>query len=153
MAHRSGCSRLIVADIAPVQYPPHHDEILEGLEAMDLSAIAVAPGGRWQLARYVEEVPVRQFLLKNLVREEDHFAWRMNLGCHPAPLDRITAGQTAPAPLMGPVLFIKGGDSAYIQDQQRDQVLRLFPNAQVRVIPEHRALAACGKGGYFLCAL
>ncbi len=44
-------------------------------------------------------------------------------------------GAGAGAGYMGPVLFIKGGDSDYILDAHREQVLALFPHAQMRVMP------------------
>lgn len=128
--------RLIVADIAPVSYPPHHDEILAGLAAVNPSALQSRGEADQILADYVPELPVRQFLLKNLVRREgDGFAWRMNLPVIRRCYHQITLGQHGDAPFTGPVLFIKGGNSNYIQARHREQVARLFPHAEVRIIP------------------
>jgi esterase len=41
----------------------------------------------------------------------------------------------AASPYRGPVLFIKGGDSDYIREEHRRDILRLFPAAMLRVMP------------------
>ena len=129
-------SRLIVADIAPVDYPRHHDRILAGLRAVTPSRIASRREADKILADYVPEVAIRQFLLKNLVRKgPDHYAWRMNLDVIERCYDRLVGGQDMDGCYDGPVLFIKGGDSDYIQSRHRQTVERLFPGAQLRVIP------------------
>jgi len=128
--------RLIVADIAPVPYPRHHDSILAGLRAVHPAEIRSRSEADRILADYVHELPVRQFLLKNLVRKgPDQFIWRMNLDVIEKCYDRITGGQTADSPYPGPVLFIKGGDSDYIRNRYREKVSALFPHARLRVIP------------------
>ena len=63
--------RIIVADIAPVTYKPRHDAVLEGLTSVDLGSIRTRQDADRVLADYVEELGVRQFLLKNLVRVGD----------------------------------------------------------------------------------
>jgi esterase len=59
-------SKLLVADIAPKYYPPHHDEILNGLNAIDLNSITSRTDADKQLAKHIANFGVRQFLLKNL---------------------------------------------------------------------------------------
>lgn len=136
LAHPERVDRLIVADIAPVDYPAHHDEIIDGLTGLDLGSLKSRGAADKALADKVPEAAVRQFLLKNLVRADDGgFRWRLNLDAIERHYDEITAGQTAEGPFEGPTLFIKGGDSDYIQDAHRATVSRLFPAAQLRIIP------------------
>ncbi|WP_111493854.1 alpha/beta fold hydrolase [Marinobacter bohaiensis] len=136
LAHPDRIDRLIVADIAPVDYPPHHDAIIDGLSGLDLTAIASRGAADKALAEAVPEAPVRQFLLKNLVRDADGgFTWRLNLDVIERHYDQIAAGPSAEGPFEGPTLFIKGGDSGYIQTQHQDIVARLFPQASLRIIP------------------
>ena len=40
-----------------------------------------------------------------------------------------------PGPYRGPVLFIKGGESDYIQESHRTHIMALFPQAQLKVMP------------------
>lgn len=128
--------RLVVADIAPVTYEPHHGKILEGLRALDPATLSSRSEADRALQAYVSEAPVRQFLLKNLVKKDDGgFQWRLNLDAIQDEYDALIAGLDADHPYPGPTLFIKGGDSDYILPEHRDQVARLFPQAVLRVIP------------------
>lgn len=129
-------SKLIVADIAPVDYKPdRHGGVLEGLNTLAKTRPASRQQADKLLAEHVEEPGVRAFLLKNLVRAEDgHFDLRLYLeGILANYYDTLTLAPTG-NPFSGPTLFIKGADSAYIQDKHRTEVMRLFPNAELKII-------------------
>ena len=94
--HPSRCRRLIVADMAPIAYPPHHTPLFDALSALDLNAFARRPDVDAALAERVPEAGIRQFLLKGLHRATpDRFAWRYNLPV----LRRHLADMTAFMPL------------------------------------------------------
>ncbi|WP_372995300.1 alpha/beta fold hydrolase [Marinobacter sp.] len=134
--------KLIVADIAPVTYKLRHDAILEGLTGMDLSDVGSRQDADKLMAGFVEEPGVRQFLLKNLERiprEQQKeggpvFRWRLNLPVIDACYENLARAPEGEGPFEGPVLFLKGADSAYIQEKHRDAIQRLFPQAQLRII-------------------
>lgn len=133
--------RIIVADIAPVTYKPGHDEILEGLTSVDLARVKSRADAGRQLEAYIETPAVRQFLLKNLVRVpaadqqpgEPAFRWRLNLPVIERCYGNLAAAPEG-APYKGPVLFIKGADSAYIQEKHRDIIRQGFPAAEVKIV-------------------
>lgn len=128
--------KLIAADIAPVDYKPdRHGGVLEGLKALAESRPTTRQQADQLLAGHVEEVGVRAFLLKNLVRAADgHFDLKLYLpGILANYYDTLTLAPSG-NPFSGPTLFIKGADSAYIQDKHRETVGRLFPNAQLKII-------------------
>ncbi|MGS2724412.1 alpha/beta fold hydrolase [Porticoccus sp. GXU_MW_L64] len=132
-----GCERLtgyVVADIAPVQYPPHHEGVLAGLGSLQLDAIGNRADADRQLAQYVTEAGVRQFLLKNLYRnEQKQYALRMNLqaivDCYPQIM-QAPEGQ----PCQLPTLFIKGQNSDYITADHRELIKQLFPDLHFKMI-------------------
>lgn len=134
--------RLIVADIAPVTYQPHHDQILEGLKAVDTGALKSRKDADQALSESVREAGVRQFLLKNLepVPAEQRgdaggrYRWRINLPVIDRSYGELSAAPEGKGPFDGPVLFIKGADSAYIQSKHRDTIGGLFPHADLRII-------------------
>ncbi|MCP5162348.1 MAG: alpha/beta fold hydrolase [Hahellaceae bacterium] len=129
--------RLVVADIAPVEYPPHHSEIFEGLRNLDLDVLTSRQQADEVLSRFVPEIAIRSFLLKNLVKAgADRFVWRMNLPVIMQCYNEIMRGQQGDKPFTGKVLFVIGGHSGYVQKSHQPQVLALFPAASVRVIPE-----------------
>lgn len=133
---------IIVADIAPVTYKPRHDHVLEGLKAVDTDALKSRQDADKALAAHLDEAGVRQFLLKNLVpvptEEQDasgaRYRWRLNLPVIDRSYAALSAAPEGEGPYEGPVLFIKGADSAYIQTKHRDTIAGLFPNADLRII-------------------
>jgi len=134
MNHPQRVDKLIIVDIAPVQYPNHHNDVFAGLNAVQLNSLKSRTEADQQLAQFIEELSVRQFLLTNLYRtEEKQFAWRMNLPVLEACYDEISKPPSGPA-FEKPVLFIKGENSDYITADYRDQILSLFPQAEYRMI-------------------
>lgn len=129
---------LVIADIAPVQYGGEHgdhDEIFAGLCALDLSTVSSRGDADAQLAKWVPDDIVRQFLLSNLVRKpEGGFAWRINLPVLNASYARLREAPVAAAPYPKDVLFIRGDLSDYILPERKDELLRLFPRAKVKTI-------------------
>jgi len=127
---------LIVADIAPVQYAAHHELVFEALEAVVAGRCASREEAARLLASYLQEEAVIQFLLSSLQRNsEGIMRWRFDLAgirdAYPALLAAPLAGQS----YAGPVLFIKGGASDYIQAQHWPAIQALFPAASMRVLP------------------
>lgn len=127
--------RLIVADIAPVAYEPHHDAIQQALEALNPAAVKSRREADAVLAEYIGEKGVRQFLLTNLVPADGGFRWRMNVPGILACYEQIMAGPTTEGAYEGPTLFIRGGNSDYIQSSHQEAVQRCFPRAELKVIP------------------
>jgi esterase len=127
-------TKLILADIAPVAYPPRHNSIFAGLEAVDLALLTSRADADKQLAEYINEAGVRQFLLKSLVKDNDSFYWRFNLAALKANYAALIGEPLMQGQYSGPVLFIKGGDSDYILPEHRPAILQLFPQAQAKII-------------------
>jgi esterase len=128
--------RLIVADIAPVRYGRSHDGIITALLALDLRSLKNREHADQLLKKDVPERGIRQFLLKNLMRDgSDGWAWRMNLAVIAELYDNIL---DAPSPELfnGPSLFIRGGVSDYIRDENRTPMMRQFPNMYFETIPK-----------------
>ena len=134
--HPERVAKLVVADIAPVRYGRGHDAILDGMLAIDLRSLESREQADRQLAHYVEELPVRQFLLKNLARDSDGgWRWKMNLAAIAEHYDLLRDAPEGDV-FGGPSLFIKGEQSRYIIDDNRVGIQRLFPDAQLRVIEQ-----------------
>lgn len=128
--------RLVVADIAPVRYAPHHAGILETMQALDTHSLGSRRQADQALAKGIDDARVRQFLLTNLIPAEAGFNWRLNVPALAQCYDQIMAAPQATGPYEGPVLFIKGGNSDYIQTSHQTATARLFPQAQLRLIPQ-----------------
>tara|TARA_R110001592_G_scaffold50620_8_gene156471 strand:+ start:3610 stop:4416 length:807 start_codon:yes stop_codon:yes gene_type:complete len=128
--------RLIVADIAPVRYGRGHDAIITALLGLDLRSLRNREHADQLLVKDVPELGIRQFLLKNLMRDgKDGWAWRMNLAVIAELYDNL---RDAPSPDLfnGPSLFIRGELSGYIRDENRAPMMRQFPNMYFETIPK-----------------
>lgn len=133
--HPDRVNHLIVADIAPVQYPAHHDPILAGLQAIDLAQLKSRNDADQQLQAYVDNLTTRQFLLKNLQRSEDgEYTWRLNIKAIADQYDnlRLTVGDGKI--YAGPTLFIRGALSKYIQERNHPAIYQQFPKATIKTI-------------------
>jgi esterase len=132
--------KLIVADIAPIAYPAHHLTIIQGLQAIDLTKIKKRKDADDQLATYVENVGVRQFLLRNLsLNEQDQFVFKCNLTNIEQGYQGIMQGieinkNNNEKPFIGDTLFIKGGNSDYILPAHQSIINAIFPNAKAKII-------------------
>ncbi|MBN3564515.1 alpha/beta fold hydrolase [Aliamphritea spongicola] len=125
--------QLIIVDIAPVQYSHDHDTVIQGLKSVRLDTVTSRREAEQQLAEQVTDTGLRQFLLKNLYRSENGFAWRMNLAVIESQYANISAppeGNT----YQGNTLFIKGGQSEYITLEHKDALLQYFPAASYKII-------------------
>lgn len=120
---------LIVVDIAPIVYARHHDEELEALRNLDLSGIRSRGEADAALAECIPNAAVRQFLLKNLSRTGEGFAWRIPLGTLYRKYDQIAAAPSAKGPYNGPTLFIRGGNSDYLPADAESSINECFPSA------------------------
>jgi esterase len=132
--------KLIIADIAPVKYPAHHLTIIKGLQAIDVDKIKKRKDADDQLSHYVENVGVRQFLLRNLaINEQGEFTFKCNLDNIEQGYHQIMQGleineRNNNATFTGDTLFIKGGNSDYILPEYQKTIISLFPNAKAKVI-------------------
>ena len=71
-------ARLVVADIAPVTYFHHYDDLIEPLLALPLETIDSLAQADQLLRQNIPEDQPRAFLLQNLVRESTGWPLRVN---------------------------------------------------------------------------
>lgn len=136
LQHPEHIAQLIVVDIAPRYYPPHHQDVISGLKAVDLQSATTRGEVDAALAQHIPDAGVRQFLAKNLYRREDSgFAWRMNLPAIEANIEEVGKETQADAPFTKPTLFIRGDRSNYIRPEQDTALIQqLFRAARIETI-------------------
>lgn len=154
LRHPEMVEKLIVADMAPKAYPPSHIPIFEALLSMDLSGFRDRREIVDALAPSIPELAVRQFLLKNLTRDESGaFRWKLNLPTIYRNYDRLNQGIENGRNFDGSVMFIKGVRSEYIGEEDRELIKRLFPQAEIIAIPEAGHWVHADAPGAFLNAV
>ncbi|GAB6068705.1 alpha/beta fold hydrolase [Methylothermus subterraneus] len=131
-------AKLVVVDIAPVQYTHDFDRIVQALKSLPLEQIKSRREAESGLAAQIENPAVRQFLLQNLVFEDSRYRWRIDLDLLASALPAIMGfpvGQEV-RPFPGPTLFVGGGLSEYLKPQYHQAIRTLFPSARIKII-EH----------------
>ena len=129
-------SKLIIADIAPKFYPQHHQTILEGLLAIDFSEKPSRITVDSIISEYVSDFGTRQFLLKNLYwTTPDQLAFRFNLQNLIDNIDEIGKALPEKTIFNNPTLFVRGGNSRYILDEDLPEIRFHFPNSELKTIP------------------
>ena len=128
--------KLIVADIAPKYYAPHHQQILEGLQAVDRASLSSRGEAEDLLSQYVKEAGVRLFLLKNLYwKSKGKLALRFNLDSLVQNVENVGEALPENAFFSKPTLFLRGGNSNYITSEDIPLIKSHFPEAEVETIP------------------
>ena len=124
--------KLIVVDIAPKYYAPHHQTILEGLTAVNNADLSSRGEAEDVLSEYVKEDAVRLFLLKNLYwKSKGKLALRMNLEVLKENIEALGEGLSDDYSYNKPSLFIKGERSDYISSEDEALIKRQFPAAEI----------------------
>lgn len=130
VAYPAMVDSLIVADIAPKYYKVHHQTIVNGLKAIPLDTVQTRAEADQILSGYVPEADVRQFLLKNLNRKaEGGFSWKINLPVIEKSLEDVGQDLQFEGTFEGPALFIRGANSNYVKDEDRERIKQLFPKS------------------------
>ena len=129
--------KLIIADIGPKYYEPHHQEILAGLAAVNFDLKPSRTAVDKILENYIPDFGTRQFLLKNLYwQTPEQLAFRFNLKDLMANANQI--GQQLPpeSKAFCSTLFIRGANSNYILDEDYEDIKQHFPAAVFETIAQ-----------------
>ncbi|PQJ72146.1 alpha/beta fold hydrolase [Polaribacter butkevichii] len=124
--------KLIIVDISPRQYQPHHNAILAGLNSIDFSVENSRSKVDKKLASLIPELGVRQFLLKNVYwKEKGQLAFRFNL--ESLTDNNIEIGEALPSFTVfeKDTLFLKGEKSNYITKDEEPIIEAHFPNSKI----------------------
>lgn len=136
MLHPEKVERLVVADVAPVQYEDRHSHIFKALLAINLREVKSRETVEMQLRNNLkqEDESTIQFLMKGLYRnEENNFAWRFNVEALWQAYQNVADG-VGGHPFLGKTLFIKGQKSNYINAENYAVIQELFPNNELEEI-------------------
>ena len=139
LSYPARCTRLLVADIAPVLYQPHHQAVFAAL-----AAVAERPDAdRRETARLLEERLQDPALVGLLLMHRERLPdgrWSWRLG-----REHIEAGYgdilAAPQPSSGhpcwagPALFLRGERSDYVLPGHAGPIHALFPGARIESVP------------------
>ncbi|WP_417431333.1 alpha/beta fold hydrolase [Halpernia sp.] len=124
--------KLIVVDIGPKSYPPHHQGILKALQSVDLENVKSRGEVEEILSQYIPEKSVVYFLAKSLYwTENKKLAWRFNLKTLTEKYTEFVSNAIKFGVFSGETLFISGANSNYILPQDSFLIKQQFPNSKI----------------------
>lgn len=133
--HPEMIDKLIIADIGPKYYRPHHQDIMEGLNAVDFSKKPERSEVEELLKPHIPDFGTRQFLMKSLYWvEPGQLAWRFNLPVFNENIENIGEALSEDAVFEKPTLFLRGANSNYIKDEDFGTIKKHFPNSEIKTI-------------------
>jgi len=128
-------NKLLVADIGPKYYAPHHQTILRGLNAVDFKLYPSRKDVDEIVFKYIPDFGTRQFLLKSLYwKTPQQLDFRFNLLELTLNIEEV--GKALPSNLKfeKKTLFLRGSNSNYILDDDILAIKAQFPNAELITI-------------------
>ena len=134
--HAAQVGRLVVADIAPVQYPAQHAEILAVMARVQAGHCQTRAAAEALLAEVIPEPGVRAYLLMSLTRGSVGYEWCLNLAGLTEGYPNLRAPPSGQQQCPAPTLFLRGGKSGYITSDHLPEISRRFPHNRVQTVPD-----------------
>jgi len=133
--HPGLTQKLIAVDMSPREYAPRYAEILDAMHALDLHQFQQRNEVEAALLTTAPDKNIRQFLLKNLGRDEaGRLRWKPNVAALRANYQTLRLALPATPNFIGPTLFIRGGKSDYIRDEDVTLIRQMFPQVKLETI-------------------
>jgi esterase len=127
--------KLLVVDISPRQYEGRHTPLMDAMMALPLSEMTTRKQVDEALAVSVPDKSVRQFLLMNLVVDDDHVQWRINLPALKTNYKQFMEAVFIESKSDISSLFIYGENSDYVTEQDRRDIKHAFSRVEFAAIP------------------
>jgi len=136
LRHPERVSRLIVVDIAPIPYADTLTPFAEAMKGANVLAAATRAEVQRRLAAHVPEPDVVPFLMQNLVTQNDHFDWRLNLMTISAAMPGLCSFPAALTALRygGPTVVLAGAHSHYVLPRDASAYAPMFTQVRIEVV-------------------
>ncbi|RZJ71361.1 alpha/beta fold hydrolase [Flavobacterium sp.] len=123
--------KMIIADIGPKYYKQHHQDVLASLNAVDFSVKPTRSDVAEIMKKYLgDDQGTIQFLLKNLYWiEPGQLGFRFNLPVLTSEIENIGLALPENGAFEKPTLFLRGGNSRYVKDEDMENIRKQFPKA------------------------
>jgi esterase len=129
--------KLIIIDISPRRYPARqeHIEIIEAMMAVDFNTVNTRKEVVLIISDKIRSKKIRLFILKNLYRVgQNRLAWRLNISAIYSNFEAVGEPIDAQHEFDKPCLFVRGGDSGYVTDEDFKLIRKFFPKSILKTI-------------------
>ncbi len=127
-------ARLLVADIAPVNYSHSQQQFIDAMRAVDLSKVTRRADAVEQLAQNVADKTLQSFFTQSLDVKEKR--WHYNLDALERDMPKILGFPEISGTYDGLTLFLSGADSDYVLPEHRAKIRAYFSNAKFAKIQD-----------------
>lgn len=137
--HAGRVERLVIVDVAPRDYSwQGHRAEFAAMNELNLARLQSRQEAELRFEARVPDLGMRKFLTTNLARGEDGaWRWAINLPVLTAALPVLEKDSLqADERFDGPVTFVIGGRSRYVEEADHAKIRGHFPRAELRVIAE-----------------
>ena len=136
LANADKVSKLIVADMSlrKGKIRPEHKAILGALSLVKLSNKKSYAEIEKALSRFIKNKRRMQFVLKNIMKTEDGYDWKLNPGALVRNISKVMPELNVDERFTKPTLFIKGGASDFVLEKDEPAIYKHFPNAKIETI-------------------
>ena len=131
--------RLAVVDIAPAPSGGTLIDYVHTMQALDLSTLTRRAEVEAALAREIPEPAIRAFLAHNVrINQDGSLEWQLNLPAIARNFEEILnfPDMDSDQAFDRRTLFMAGAKSDYIQPHHHAEIDRLFPSADISVVPD-----------------
>eukprot|EP01132_Coremiostelium_polycephalum_P005592 gene5592-6960_t len=148
LTHPDKVDKLVVVDVSPTKFKAmaidEFTRYLKVMNSMDMSKIKTRKQAEEMFMEVCPNQIVRQFLLTNLISNPDfptidkdiQYKWRINVETMLKDIDNIRYFDYDSTDVYtGDTLFLGGGDSPYIKEEDHPLIKKLFPNSHITIIP------------------
>lgn len=133
--HPERVLKLIVGDIGPRYYAPHHQLILKTLHSVDFNILKTRQEVEEKMFSIVNNLGIVQFLMKGIGRNEhNNLCWKFNLSTLSAQIENIGEELKHTKAYPKEVLFLAGEKSDYILPEDEVFISKMFPKYKLQKI-------------------
>jgi pimeloyl-ACP methyl ester carboxylesterase len=128
--------KLMIIDIGPKYYPPHHQGVFEAIDAAEATGLQSRKEAEIAMMKALPETGTVQFLLKNLYwKTTEKLGWRFNLPVIRENIEIVGAANNLEgfSPNI-PIMFLRGEHSHYVKEEDMEEILTKIPKAVFRTI-------------------
>jgi pimeloyl-ACP methyl ester carboxylesterase len=132
-------SKLIVVDMSMRSYKQtdFNYQLIYALLDIDFAKTKTRKEIEDKLDQTIQNQRIRMFLMKNIYwTEQKKLSWRFNLKAIFDNIDAVFEGIKSTQQFDKPSLFIRGGESDYVSDEDFMQIQKNFPQAILKIIPK-----------------
>jgi len=128
--------KIIIVDIIPKEYKPHHENILNSLESLDFKKINSRKDADFHLSNYIQDERVRQFLLKNLYWiDKENLGLKLNIKILSEFKNKLSIRLKNDLKFDNPSLFLYGENSPYVNESDFPLIKKYFSTVQIIKVP------------------